>query len=87
MNAWRKHLIQAHSAPDVELPHLHFCADRSADFVKALGLSFDASGLLGNHRARRFVLVVENGVVTSVKVEENPPDLLLTMASSVLENL
>lgn len=34
-------------------PNVHFLADDAARFVTALGLSFDASPLLGNHRSKR----------------------------------
>ncbi|KAF8426100.1 Redoxin [Terfezia claveryi] len=87
MNAWVNHLIQQHGGDPEKLVHIHFCADRSGEFVKSLGLAFDASGLLGNTRSKRFALVVEDGVVKDVRVENSPPELTLTMADEVLKSL
>jgi len=87
MNAWSKHLTSQYGADVEQLSHIHFCADRNAEFVDSLGLSFDASGLLGGKRSHRHVLVVENNVVKDVWVERNPPDLTITMADKVLESL
>lgn len=87
MNAWRKHLAQQHGADPEKLEHIHFCADRSGEFVKSLGLDFDATGLLGNTRSKRFALIAEDGVVKDVRVEDAPPDLTTTMADEVLKSL
>jgi peroxiredoxin len=40
-------------------PNVHFLADDDCKFTKAAGMSFDASGLLGNTRSQRYVAVVE----------------------------
>jgi len=87
MNAWGKHLAQQHGADLEKLAHIHFCADRSGEFVKSLGLDFDASGLLGNTRSKRCALVVEDGCVKDVRVENTPPELTLTMADELLKSL
>ncbi|KAI5807828.1 Redoxin [Peziza echinospora] len=91
VNAWKKRLLSQHAPDSAELehplPHLHFLADRSAEFVESLGLAFDASGLLGNTRSNRFVIVVEDGKAKDIKVEQSPPDLTVTLAESVLERL
>ncbi|RPB21745.1 Redoxin [Terfezia boudieri ATCC MYA-4762] len=87
MNAWGKHLTQQHGGDLEKLTHIHFCADRSGEFVKSLGLDFDASGLLGNTRSKRFALVVKDGIVEDVRVENSPPELTLTMADEVLKSL
>src|SRR5690606_17098789 len=47
-------------------------ADGNADYVKALGLDLDASGLGLGTRAKRFSMLVEDGVVKKLNVEENP---------------
>ena len=41
-------------------------ADDTGAFTTKVGMLFDASGLLGNHRAQRYVAVVENGKVVSL---------------------
>lgn len=67
--------------------HVHFLADSKGEFSSALGMKFDASGLLGNERTKRFAAVVENGKVKTLYVEENPPDVQKTKAEEVLKQL
>ncbi len=45
-------------------------ADGNADFSEALGLAFDASGFGMGKRAQRFAMIVDNGVVTHLALEE-----------------
>lgn len=56
-------------------------------YVNALGMGFDASGLLGNTRSSRFVAVVEDCVVKSVVAEKEAPTVGVTAAEKVLESL
>ncbi|KAI6651048.1 Peroxiredoxin V protein [Oopsacas minuta] len=44
-------------------------SDVDAIFTKEIGLDFDASGILGGTRSKRYSMVVENGVVTNLNVE------------------
>lgn len=44
-------------------------ADGNADYTKALGLDFDASGFGMGTRGQRFAMVVDNGVVKNLNVE------------------
>jgi peroxiredoxin len=50
-------------------------------------MDFDASGLLGNVRSKRFVAIVEDGVVKKVFVEDEAPNITVTAAEKVLEQL
>ena len=45
-------------------------ADGNGDFAKALGLELDASGFGMGTRSQRFSMIVDNGTVTSLNVEE-----------------
>jgi peroxiredoxin len=45
-------------------------ADGNADYTKALGLDFDATGFGMGIRGQRFALIVEDGVVKHVNVEQ-----------------
>ena len=45
-------------------------ADGNGEYTKALGLEMDASGFGMGTRGQRFALIVDNGVVKSVNVEE-----------------
>lgn len=44
-------------------------ADGNAEYTKALGLDFDASGFGMGTRGQRFSLLIDNGVVKQVNVE------------------
>ena len=67
--------------------HVTFLADGSGDFAKALGLEFDASaGGLGL-RSRRYSMLVEDGVVKLLNVEESPGKADLSGATNLLAQL
>ncbi|KAF9003106.1 Redoxin [Cyathus striatus] len=80
MKGWKENL-----AP--EGTPIHFLADDNAAFISSLGLVFDASGLLGGPRSKRFVLVTEGDKVVSLSVEPNPGAVTTTAADVVLAQL
>ena len=47
-------------------------ADGNGDFAAALGLELDGSGFGMGTRSQRFAMVVEDGTVTHLNVEEGP---------------
>lgn len=57
-------------------------ADGGADFTKALGLDAE-TGLFGGIRSRRYAMVVENGVVTHLNLEE-PKSFEVSNAETLL---
>ncbi len=59
-------------------------ADGSADYTKALGLELDLSARGMGMRATRFSLVVDDGKVTAVNIEENPGVMEVSGAETVL---
>jgi glutaredoxin/glutathione-dependent peroxiredoxin len=62
-------------------------ADGSADFAKALGLELDLSrGGLGI-RSKRYSMLVDNGVVKSLNVEEQPGQVDVSSAEAMLKAL
>lgn len=56
--------------------------DWNAQFVEALGLTMDASGAGMGKRAQRFMMIVNDGVVRDLQVEEKGSDVLLSSAES-----
>jgi len=66
---------------------IHFIADDKGAFVTSLGLIFDASGLLGGPRSKRFAIVTDGHKVVSVAVEQQPPEVTVSSAESVLASL
>ena len=64
MNAWGKD----QSVGD----EIVMLADGNGAFAKALGLELDGSGFGMGNRSRRYSMVVEDGKVTQLNVEEGP---------------
>jgi peroxiredoxin len=48
-------------------------ADGNADFAKAIGLDIDLSGFGLGTRSKRYAMIVDDGVVTYLAVEDSPP--------------
>ena len=62
-------------------------ADGSGDFAKALGLELDLSkGGLGI-RSKRYSMLVDNGVVKSLNVEQQPGQVEASSAEAILKAL
>lgn len=49
-----------------------FYGDDTGALLSSMNLTFDATPLLGNHRAQRAAIVVKDGVITAVHVESDP---------------
>jgi glutaredoxin/glutathione-dependent peroxiredoxin len=60
-------------------------ADGNAEFTEAMGLVLDGSGFGMGARSKRYAAVVEDGVVTSIDVDESGIDL--STCSNVLLKL
>jgi peroxiredoxin len=64
-----------------------FLADGSGHFVKSIGLDMDLSaGGLGL-RSKRFSMIVEDGKVTALNVEDAPGQAVISGAAKILEQL
>jgi peroxiredoxin len=61
-------------------------ADGNADFTKKVGLEFDGAKFGMGVRSQRYALVAEDGVVTSLDVEQ-PGEFKVSAAEYVLEKL
>ena len=61
-------------------------SDTDANFTKAIGMDFDATGILGGTRSKRYSLVVEDGVVTGLSVEEDPGKATCTSSKEMLDS-
>jgi peroxiredoxin len=61
-------------------------SDGNGEYVEKLGLEMDASNFGMGTRGQRFAIVIKNGVVKHIAVEE-PGDFNVTKATSVLESI
>jgi glutaredoxin/glutathione-dependent peroxiredoxin len=79
MDAWKK-------ASGAE-GKIEFLADGSADFAKALGLTADlvARGL--GVRSQRYAMLVEDGVVKKLNVEDAPGKAQISSAEALLQQM
>jgi len=66
---------------------VEFLADGNADFAKAIGLTLDASGNGLGIRSKRYSMLVEDGVVKSLNVEEAPGKAEVSGAEAMLKQL
>jgi peroxiredoxin len=79
MDAWSK---ATNGAGKIE-----FLSDGNGDFAKALGLSFDASGNGLGIRSKRYSMVVDNGIVKMLNVEDVPSKADASSADALLKQL
>ncbi len=57
--------------------------DGAGDFAKKVGLDLDLSGFGLGLRSKRYAMVVDNGVVTLLNVEDAPPEHSMSSAETV----
>ena len=78
MNAWGRQ-----SGADGKILML---ADGNGAFAKAVGLEFDLTAHNMGHRSKRYSMIVEDGVVKALNVEDKP-GVNVSGAESVLQQL
>ena len=61
-------------------------ADGNGDFTRAVGLEMDGSGFGMGRRSQRYAMIVEDGVVTALEVEQ-PRDFKVSSADAILAKL
>ncbi len=66
---------------------VEFLADGNGDFAKATGLELDRTGFGLGMRSQRYSMLVEDGVVKSLNLEEQPGKVDLTSAEHMLQSL
>ena len=52
---------------------IEMLADGSADFAKAIGLDIDLAGFGLGTRSKRYAMLIDNGVVKVLNIDESPP--------------
>lgn len=66
---------------------IRFLSDWDAGFTKAIGMDVDLSaGTLGT-RSKRYAMIVEDGLVKALNVEETPGTAVASGAAAILEQL
>ncbi len=85
VNDW--HVMGAWAQSSGGAGKIHFLADWDASFTKALGLDADLSGGGLGVRSKRYSMLVEDGVVKSLNVEDNPGQATVSSAATMIEQL
>ena len=80
MDAWK-------SASGADGKIDYFLADGSADFAKAIGLTADLNARGLGTRSQRYAMVVDNGVVKMLNVEDAPGKAEISGADNMLKGL
>jgi glutaredoxin/glutathione-dependent peroxiredoxin len=78
MDAWKKATAAS---------MLDFLADGNGDFAKAIDLTFDGSGNGLGVRSRRYSMLVEDGVVKKLSIEEAPGKVEVSGGDTLLKQL
>jgi peroxiredoxin len=66
---------------------VEFLADGNAEFAKGIDLALDASGNGLGTRVRRFSMLVDDGVVKTLNIEEVPSKCELTSGQALLDQV
>ena len=66
---------------------VEFLADGNGDFAKAIDLTFDGSGNGLGLRSRRYSMVVDDGVVKKLNIEEAPGKVDVSGGDSLVKQL
>jgi peroxiredoxin len=78
MDAWKK----ATAADKIE-----FLADGNADFAKAIDLTLDGTANGLGLRSKRYSMLVEDGVVKKLNIEESPGKVEVSGGDALLKQL
>jgi len=81
------HVLRAWAEQSGGKGKVRFVSDGNLDFIDPAGLSFDGSGTGMGRRARRFAMIVEDGLVTALAVEEQAGQMAVSTAAQILEKL
>ena len=66
---------------------IHFLADGAAEFTKAAGLEIDLSVAGMGIRSKRYSMIVDDGVLKALNIEEKPGTAEISGAARILEQL
>ena len=85
VNDW--HVMGAWAEHTGGFGKIHFLADFDGAFTKAVGLDTDLSGGGLGVRSKRYSMLVEDGVVKSLNIEESPGQATVSAAAAMIEQL
>lgn len=81
------HVLEAWARASGGIGKILFLADGNADFTRAIGLDVDISVVGMGTRSQRYSMIVENGVVSKLNLEEVRGQAVLSGAAAIMEQL
>ncbi|MDJ0614251.1 MAG: peroxiredoxin [Rhizobiaceae bacterium] len=66
---------------------IHFLADGSGEFTKAVGLDMDMSAFGMGTRSMRYSMIVDDGTVSVLNIEDSPKNAVASGAETIIEAL
>ncbi|MGH8515338.1 MAG: redoxin family protein, partial [Gammaproteobacteria bacterium] len=81
------HVLRAWAEATGGKGKIRFVSDGNTEFITKAGLSFDGSGTGMGTRARRFAMIVDDGVVKALAIEEQRGQTAVSSAAQILEKL
>ena len=79
MSAWGKSLGAGE--------HVVMLADGNKEYTRAAGMTLDLSGFGLGERSQRYVMILDDGVITHLAIETDPTVATVSAANAVLEKL
>jgi peroxiredoxin len=64
-----------------------FLADGNGDFAKAIGLEMDGAPIGFGIRSKRYAMLIDNGIVKALHVEDKPGNAVESSAERLLRDL
>ncbi len=81
------HVMHAWAQSTKGAGKMHYLSDGNADYAKSIGMDVDL-GIAGmGVRSKRFAMIIEDGVVTTLNVEEAPGQASTSSAANILAAL
>lgn len=81
------HVMKAWAKMNDALDKITFLADGSAEFTKAVDLVLDATGGGMGIRSLRYAMIVKDGVVQKLNIEDSPGNAEISGAEALLKQL
>ena len=81
------HVVTAWEKASNNNGKIQFLSDGNADFAKAIGMDIDLGVAGMGVRSKRYSMIIEDGTVTAINLEENPGQATISSAATVLEQL
>jgi peroxiredoxin len=81
------HVLKAWAEASGGKDKVRFVSDGNAEFVQKAGLANDSSARGMGIRSKRFAMILEDGVVTELLLEDNPGQAITSSAARILEAL